>query len=374
MLEILGLDQVSEAAYFAVLDSPQLSLDELAARTGTDAQLLTGVLHRLADRGLIASLPDRPVRYTALPPEHAIEVLLLASERDIQRVRSLAPRLTEQHRQALAAQDSASLIEVITGAAAVARCGQQLFRRADKEIRGIDAPPYAQSSDGQRVNSSVAIGAERDRVRIRFIHGRAELDEAGTAARVEADIAAGEEVRFLPTAPLKMIIADDQAALIPLVTTPQVLDSCILVRPSSLLDALCTLFETLWAQAQPYLPDQAGRADGNRFVSEEERRIISLLGVGLSDEAIARQLGIGYRTVQRRVQAVLARLGAASRFQAGVLAASQGWWNPHAGPRPAAGVAERDGDRRGDGARAGDAGGAARIVGEPPPTEVTGRS
>ncbi|POX65512.1 hypothetical protein C3481_16365, partial [Microbacterium sp. Ru50] len=61
---------------------------------------------------------------------------------------------------------------------------------------------------------------------------------------------------------------------------------------------------------------------------EEEWRIVSLLGLGLPDEAIARHLGIGHRTVQRRVQALLVRLGAASRFQAGVLAARRGWWTP----------------------------------------------
>lgn len=342
-MEILGLDKVAESAYFAVLDTSSLTIDELIAQTGIEQQSLIGALQRLADRGLIAQLPDRPIRYTALPPEHAIEVLLLANEREIQRMRSLAPRLGERHRQVRIGRDSAPLIEVIKGAEAVARCGQQLFRRAEQQIRGIDAPPYAQSSDGQRVNSIIAIGGPGRGVRTRFIHGRAALEEAGTAARVEADIAAGEEVRFLLTAPLKMIIADDQAALIPLVTTPQLLDSCILVRPSSLLDALSTLFETLWEQAQPYLPHRAGEAGGNEFVGEEERRIISLLGLGLSDDAIARQLGIGYRTVQRRVQALLARLGATSRFQAGVLAANRGWWSP-AGPRPA-GLAGQDGDQ-----------------------------
>jgi DNA-binding NarL/FixJ family response regulator len=50
--------------------------------------------------------------------------------------------------------------------------------------------------------------------------------------------------------------------------------------------------------------------------------------MGMPDETIARQLGIGHRTVQRRVQTLLTRLGAASRFQAGVLAASRGWWRP----------------------------------------------
>lgn len=331
MLEILGLDELAEAAYFAVLNNPPLTLEELAARTGAQACGVEEALGRLVSRGLIASLPGPAERYLALPPEHALEVLLLATERDIRRVRSAAPQLGEQHRRMLTGQ--APLVEVITGAAAVARCGQQLFRRAKTQIRGIDAPPYAQFGDGQRVNSSRALGAD-GRVRIRFIHGRAAFDQPGTAARVEADIAAGEDVRFLPSAPIKMIIADGSAALLPLVTTPDVLDSCILVRPSSLLDALATLFETLWEAAQPFVADRPGDACLNGFASDEERQIISLLAIGLSDDAIARQLGVGYRTVQRRVQGVLRRLGAASRFQAGVLAARRGWWEPDEPARP----------------------------------------
>lgn len=329
MLEILGLDQWAEQAYFAVLDHPRSTTEELRARTGIDPDVLAGSLARLGDHGLIARLSDR--RYTALPPEHALEVLLLARERDIQRIRSITTRLAQQHRQSAADHDSASLIEVITGADAVARCGHQMFLRAEREIRGIDAPPYSQRTDGGRVNSSLTRGRDHP-VRIRFIHGRARLDEPGTAARVEADLVAGEEVRFLPSVPLKLILADDQAALVPLVTTPDLLDACILVHPSALLDALAALFETLWTQAQPYLPGRPGDVPANEFVSEEERRIVSLLAMGLSDATIARQLDIGYRTVQRRVQALLARLGATSRFQAGVLAAARGWWQPDESP------------------------------------------
>jgi hypothetical protein len=38
MLEMLGLDQVAQATYLAVLDNPTLTLDALAARTGTDTR------------------------------------------------------------------------------------------------------------------------------------------------------------------------------------------------------------------------------------------------------------------------------------------------------------------------------------------------
>jgi len=323
VLDVIGVDHWAEGAYLALVDGAPLSAEELESRTGIEAETLQGALLRLEDRGLISRMPGRPTRYTVLPPEAAVEVLLLARERDIQRVRALAHRLAERHRKAKGSGDATSLIEVINGPEAVARCGQQLFRRAEREIRGIDAPPYAKASDGERVNSSRNIAGPG--VASRFILGRPALAVPGAAERIEQDIAAGEQVRFLAESPMKMILADDQAGLIPLLATPQVLDSCILVHPSALLDALSTLFETMWQQAQPYVTETSEE------LSADEHRIIALLAMGLPDEAIARQLGVGHRTVQRRVQALLARLGASSRFQAGGLAAARGWWQPDGG-------------------------------------------
>ncbi len=325
MLEVLGLDQPAEALYFILVDNPPLSVEELCRRTGIEPDVADAALVRLEDGGLISRLPGNPPSYTALPPEHALEVLLLARERDIHRVRALSEQLTERHHEARRSRDSTALIEVVTGRDGVARCGQQLFNRAEREIRGIDAPPYAQASDGERVNSATAIAGRN--VRSRFIHARDTLSMPGSVARVEVDIARrGGAVpargpdeadhRRRPGGP-------DPAA-----GHPQILDACILVHPSALLDALSTLFESLWEQAQPYMPGETASIGPDEFINDEERRIISLLAMGMSDEAIARQLGIGYRTVQRRVQALLGRLGAASRFQAGVLAASRGWWRP----------------------------------------------
>ncbi|WP_052398098.1 helix-turn-helix transcriptional regulator [Streptomyces sp. NRRL F-5123] len=342
VLEVLGLDESQENAYFALLDGPPLGLDELHGRTGIEVDSLKGALTRLEDRGLLSRLTGDRTRWTVLPPEHAIEVLLLAQERDIRKVRTLTQWLGEKHRKGRGDNNAAALVEVINGPEAVARCGQQLFNSAEREIRGIDAPPYAQARDGSMVNSHAHM-AERG-VRSRFVYGRDNLTLEGTIGRLERDLADGEEARILPHAPMKIILADDQAGLIPLVATPEVLDSCILVRPSALLDALSALFETLWQQAQPYVPDgllAAGEADGGP--TQDELRILSLLAVGLSDDAIARQLGIGLRTVQRRVQALLVRLGAGSRFQAGVLAADRGWWRPP--HRPAAGAVDAAGPR-----------------------------
>ena len=59
--------------------------------------------------------------------------------------------------------------------------------------------------------------------------------------------------------------------------------------------------------------------------ADEHRRLLMLLASGLKDEAIARQLGIGERTVRRRVAELADRLGARTRMQFGIQAVRQGW-------------------------------------------------
>lgn len=59
--------------------------------------------------------------------------------------------------------------------------------------------------------------------------------------------------------------------------------------------------------------------------SEYQIALAQLLAQGLTDEAIARRLGISDRSVRRRVAEIVDILGARSRFQAGVNAAEAGW-------------------------------------------------
>ena len=349
MLEVLGVDRWGEAVYLAMIDGPALTEAELISRTGIEPGELPAVLAVLAESGLIyRSREHDPVRYAALPPDTAVDVLLLAREREFSQVRALAHHLGRRHRQG--SGGAADLVEVIVGADGVAQCGRQLLRGARREIRGIDAPPYARHSDGLAVGSAADVLGRG--VRSRFIHDRSTLRVPGRARLIEEEMSAGEEARVLPGVPMKMLIADDGPAVVPLTSDPAVLDACILVHPSPLLDALVALFETLWLRAQPFVParvpapapvgavatpatDQAtgpapvllagADVSAGPRLSAEQRQIISLLALGLSDEAIARQAGLGLRTVQRRIQALMTELGATSRFQAGVLAARHGW-------------------------------------------------
>ncbi|WP_197700802.1 response regulator transcription factor [Micromonospora purpureochromogenes] len=62
-------------------------------------------------------------------------------------------------------------------------------------------------------------------------------------------------------------------------------------------------------------------------------QILGLLAQGLTDAAVARQLHIGQRTVERRIAALMARHGIHSRIQLGVLAARRGWIEGHPVPQ-----------------------------------------
>ena len=64
---------------------------------------------------------------------------------------------------------------------------------------------------------------------------------------------------------------------------------------------------------------------GGDVLTEVERRLVAMLSSGMTDEAMARAIGLSHRTVQRRLADLARRVGAEGRFQLGVQAARRGW-------------------------------------------------
>ena len=83
--------------------------------------------------------------------------------------------------------------------------------------------------------------------------------------------------------------------------------------------ALRDYLEGLWSAAAPVEADPPDSG-----LSPLEQRIIHQLCLGAKDESAARLLGISVRTYRRHVTALCVRLGASSRFEAGVNAAYAG--------------------------------------------------
>jgi hypothetical protein len=153
-------------------------------------------------------------------------------------------------------------------------------------------------------------------VTCRVVYHRTAIDHPGALATVERLIEAGQVARVLPDLPLSLYLADDQLAVVPLRGEPV---AAIVIHQSALLVALNALFEGLWQRALPL--NGAGTASNGKLAGADQQRLITLLLSGLTDEAIARQLGTSHRTIQRRVAALMTGLGAHTRFQVGVQAA-----------------------------------------------------
>lgn len=130
---------------------------------------------------------------------------------------------------------------------------------------------------------------------------------------------AGVAVRTVPQVPMNALIIDGSIAVLPADTTN---GSVAVLRLNSVVTTATELFERVWPDAVP-LADSDIPLDTD--LSQREREMLRLLALGATDEFAAAQLGISVRTVRRMVAQIMHRLGARSRFQAGVKAADRGW-------------------------------------------------
>jgi DNA-binding CsgD family transcriptional regulator len=221
------------------------------------------------------------------------------------------------YRNVLRHEDAAD-VQVVRGRQAVAQRFVQTQRIARREVLILDKPPYAPESAS--THTLVRHDLLRRGVRFRTIYDREALAAPGRADSLRLLGASGEESRVFAGVPMKLVVADRRVGMVLL--PPE--DETVLLHGPALLDGLVALFELVWTQASP-LSQRAGEPDGERrsSLTADDRYLLNLAAAGLTDHAVARKLGVAQRTVERRMRRIMDRLGARTRFQAGLQAA--GW-------------------------------------------------
>jgi hypothetical protein len=91
------------------------------------------------------------------------------------------------------------------------------------------------------------------------------------------------------------------------------------VRDDTELTSLVALADRLWVQSIEVSQVQSARPTRSRH-----ELVLRMLAQGLTDDAIARRLGVSVRTVRGDVASAMSELDARSRFQAGVRAMQMG--------------------------------------------------
>ncbi|HKE51925.1 MAG TPA: helix-turn-helix transcriptional regulator [Actinomycetes bacterium] len=242
-----------------------------------------------------------------------------------------------------------SPIEVIEGIRASTRAALAVLGRARDDLLFVDGGTHL-----GRLPSPVVRDARSRGVHVRRICARAELT---AGAR---DPATAGEVRVLDVVPITFALVDGELAISPLsVSDDGQITSVLVLGRSALFDTAVALADLLWERAQPYAIwraralQQAGppvqriassALDGDTSAGPDDapgtapvelgrpgqptasdRQLLTLLTQGMKDRAIARHLGIGERTVQRRLNRLMTELGAQTRFQAALNAVRRGW-------------------------------------------------
>lgn len=300
--------------------SPELSaVYELlvtgGSRTTDEVGVAVPVLERMRELGLVRHLPGDV--WQAIAPDLAVEALIAAREEANRRARADVGPLMElylRNRDEELADNA--FVEVVSGVDAVRELWHALLRGARDEVCVLDQPPYV-TPLGQHVALEDET-RERD-VQWRVVYDRSAVDIPGRVTEIIELVAAGERARVTPTLPFKLAVIDLHAAVLPVVNG-DVVDKVLLIRPSALLDVLRSTFELYWDKGIPFSPGGIYAA-----AADVDPNLLGLLAAGLTDESIARQLGLAPRTVQRRVRQLMDRCGAQTRFQAGVQAMRRGW-------------------------------------------------
>jgi DNA-binding NarL/FixJ family response regulator len=316
-LNPLGLSPGAEAAYELLVQQPFATQPELAAawarREDTCGQDISAVLADLEHRGLVDVLAGPPIRYSPAAPGIAFRALLLDHERRLAEARQYRASLDEAYRARAAGPRTPRLVEVVTGERAVRQRFDEILDRARREICCLSGAP------NQDNRAADAVLADQDLI-CRTIYGQVFLSQPGALSAVAELIQCGLQARVLPDLTLQLYIVDSTVALLCEHGSVAV-ESATIVHPSALFDALVKLFEAMWQSAVPLRPPGGRPASSRRTPAHDQEMLITLLLSGLTDAAIGRQVGRSQRSIQRHVAALMADLGAHTRFQAGAQAA-----------------------------------------------------
>ncbi|MCF6376144.1 DNA-binding response regulator [Nocardioides KLBMP 9356] len=321
VMAALGLDRSTEHLYFRLVPVSGHTLTGVAQLVQTAPDRLLRELAPLVDRGLVALVEDRVV----VPPlADALSALVLEEAR---RAAASATRLAElssavPHLVASATRpDRQHLSEVhpLDGELSSGGNPLELLQLMLRTSRGdmLWLRPDAWAMPRESAVTELLAEAIASGRRSRAIYPVRALTEAPDALRARARL--GEEVRVMSEVRTRMFVFGDAHAVLPeplgFADEPRVH-----VRQRSIVAALTMWFESMWERAAPVpeLEDGDIDLDGRRFLLDQ-------MMAGATDEVIARKLGIGLRTVRRRVASLMIELGVDTRFQAGVEAVRRGW-------------------------------------------------
>jgi HTH-type transcriptional regulator, sugar sensing transcriptional regulator len=252
LLTELGLTVNEARVYLALLRSDSPTAAEAATAAGVPRPKVYEALQTLEGRGFSKSIGGRVRRFVPVEPESALRGWLShreheraeMSERDQIRVETLGRLLPA--RASEATTQVADFIEAISGQVPTTEALDDLVSRAQRTLNIMLQPPFVQPRPRWNVMEVEAL--ERG-VQVRAIYTPQALEDA---RRFEDILRHGGQARTLAQLPMKLMVRDQEEALISLrdAGTGAQSVTTVAVRHPDLVAPLTTVFEQQWSKAR----------------------------------------------------------------------------------------------------------------------------
>jgi DNA-binding NarL/FixJ family response regulator len=289
----------------------------------------TGLVQALTDRGMAHVLPHTPVDPAWLrpaSPDLALQGVLAGHQN---RLASEQELLVDGHHRLADAQARFGIgmngrfpehmVSVVSDRAEISELSAALANTARRDwmtLENLNTDMPVTDDFAQ-----LPLPAYGGRVRCRSIYVASSMDDPVARRVIQACADAGEQARLLPRVPMKMKLADQATAMLPL--TPTGTAGALVIRAPVIIAALREYFEMLWERATPLRPERTAASPDR--LTPTQQAVLEMMAEGLNDGAIARRAGLSITTVRRHIAAIMSRLNVSSRFAAGAAAQRKGW-------------------------------------------------
>jgi DNA-binding CsgD family transcriptional regulator/sugar-specific transcriptional regulator TrmB len=325
LAELIGLDDVSYLIYRTLLANPSLRAPEVAEKLNLDEELVCRTITMLADQTMVYSTTEADV--VPLHPDvgigarlHQRESELRAQQMQLAAARAAVADLSMVYTDARKRTAEMIGLELLEGIGTIRARLAEMAERANFEVLTF-APGGKHSPESLEASRPLDERTLQRSVRVRTVYLDSIRNDRVTTEYVNWLAEMGAEVRTIHTLPVRMLIADRSVALLP-VDPENSRRGAVILRANGAITALVSLFEAVWEKSTPIGSHARVPIDGP---SPQDLELLKLLAAGLTDEMAGRRMGLSLRTVRRLMAEIMKKLGARSRFEAGILASHNGW-------------------------------------------------
>ncbi|OLZ43385.1 hypothetical protein BS329_39350 [Amycolatopsis coloradensis] len=318
-------DALAWLIYEWLLTHQGVSAAAVAARFGVPFDRVYRALRALRDLRLLREQDDGPGRLFAVSPNEAqaelvlpLEQVITATKRELavihDRLRSFADSFHSVRRagrgdDAVVFSRDPEQSRLLLDDAADNSKAEVSVIRTGVDNYGVRAP---------KGNADPDVELVRRGVRLRALYRHTARTNVEVRDYVRELVGAGAQCRTTNELTDRLTIVDREVAFIPVQGESQ---AVAVVYEPVIVEYLTRLYDHTWAAADEFTVDAAGYGE---TLDKVRSTILGLLGAGLKDDVIARRIGVSTRTCRRHISAIMQELRAASRFQAGVVAARSG--------------------------------------------------